>query len=533
MMPKGREYEEDPQIPEDHLGFHPATSHGLAIIICTTSVLFLASAVNGLIALNITQFSSEFGLDPGVETWPMSIHYLAQGCTFGLAESLVDVLGGRRAFLSGCFLQTLCHLASGLARTGAQLITVRLMSGAAYPICFVSAMSIQSENLPIGKLRELAFSWTSTTQYIGSGVGIVLGGVLSETAGWQRGFHYAAILSLFGFLLSIWMIPRHTQEPKHITWIELAEEIDWTGTLLASSLMALLFSALAYASPFNDGLYFRNADQMETSVITNNVANIGRSSLFVPLALGWILLVAFLFWQDRRERDRTHHIQNSLWANHHFISIGLVIFFVYMSSASTSQLIIFVFQRAQGLSVLQSSWQYLPIPIAGVLSSLLTGHLLSRVEATQILVAAIVLSSLSPLMMATLNPAWPYWKWAMPAVLLNSVASNSAISIATMMVARYFSSETQGFAMAVLCTVAMIGASVGMALTALLSNDVTSRLLRTPNQGTSLLESPEIWMSGYRAAFWFLFSLNLIGLAVTLSCLRKLGYLGLRLDAGY
>jgi MFS family permease len=124
-------------------------------------------------------------------------------------------------------------------------------------MCFVSAMSIHSENLPIGKLRDLAFSCTSTTQYIGSGVGIVLGGVLSETAGWRWGFHYATILSLFGFLLSIWMIPPNTQEPKHISWTELAEEIDWTGALLASSLMALLFSALAYASPSNKVYIFR------------------------------------------------------------------------------------------------------------------------------------------------------------------------------------------------------------------------------------------------------------------------------------
>ena len=216
------------------------------------------------------------------------------------------------------------------------------------------------------------------------------------------------------------------------------------------------------------------------------MANIGRSSLFVPLALGWILLVAFLFWHDCWERDSTQRIQNSLWTNFHFLSMCLVVFFVYTSSHSTSQLMIFVFQRAQGLSVLQSSWRYLTVPIAGALSTLLTGHFLSRVEVNNILIVAIVLSSLSPLLMATLNLAWPYWKCAMPAVSLNSVASNSVIPIATMMVAGSFPLETQGLAMGVLCTVAMVGASVGMALTALISNDVSTQLLHTPNQGTSL-----------------------------------------------
>ncbi|KAJ5252295.1 hypothetical protein N7489_002705 [Penicillium chrysogenum] len=519
-MQKGRldlsEYEclEDDlrQVPEDQplLGSPPAHStnpqHGLPIITCTASVLFISSAVNGLVTLNITQFSSEFGLDPGVELWPLSMYYLAQGCTFLLAGSLADVLGSRRVFLSGCFLQTVCHLASGLAQTGAQLIAVRFVSGMAYSMCFVSAMSVHRENLPFGKLRNLAFSCTSASQYIGSGVGIVLSGVLSETAGWRWGFHCAAILSLFGFLLSIWTIPRQAQDPTYIPWAELVEDFDWSGTLLAGTLMVLLFSALA--------------------VITNNVANIGKSGLFVPLALGWVLLVAFLFWQDCCERDTTQRIQNSLWTDRHFVSICLVIFFVYASSHSTSQLMIFVFQRAQALSVQQSSWQYLAIPITGALSSKLAGHFLSRVEANQILIIAIALSSLSPLLMAILDPVRPYWECAMPAVLLNSAASNSVIPIATMIVAESFPSETQGLAMGVLCTVALIGASVGMALTALISNDVSTQLLQTPDQRTSLLESPEIWMIGYRTAFWFLFLLSLVGLAVAFGCLRKLGYLG-------
>ena len=182
---------------------------------------------------------------------------------------------------------------------------------------------------------------------------------------------------------------------------------------------------------------------------------------------------------------------------------------------------IFVFQRAQGLSILQSSWRYLTVPIAGALSTLLTGHFLSRVEANNILIIAIGLSGLSPLLMATLNLAWPYWKCAMPAVSLNSVASNSVIPIVTMMVAGSLPSETQGLAMGVLCTVAMVGAS-----------DVSTQLLQTPNQRNSLHDSPEIWMSGYRTAFLFLFSLNLVGLAITLGCLRKLGYLGRKLDIG-
>lgn len=65
------------QIPEYQplLGVVPQSdakrvdSHGVLIIICTICSLFICCALNGLLALNIAQISSELKLTPGVELW--------------------------------------------------------------------------------------------------------------------------------------------------------------------------------------------------------------------------------------------------------------------------------------------------------------------------------------------------------------------------------------------------------------------------------------------------------------------------------
>lgn len=178
----------------------------------------------------------------------MSMHYLAQGCTFLLAGSLADVLGSRKVFLSGCILQIICYLASGLTKSGVQLIACRILLGVAYPMCFVSAMNIHREILPAGKLHRLAVSCTKGGQYLGSVVGMILSGVLSVNVGWRWGFHCALVLSMFTLLLSIWSIPKQG-DTKRVSWAAFTEDIDWAGTLLATLLMALLFYALAYVSP--------------------------------------------------------------------------------------------------------------------------------------------------------------------------------------------------------------------------------------------------------------------------------------------
>lgn len=255
------------------------------------------------------------------------------------------------------------------------------------------------------------------------------------------------------------------------------------------------------------------------------MAVLSKSGLFVPLALGWVFLVAFLFWQDCWETDNTRGVRDSLWANGHFLSIGLVVFFVYASSASTFQLIVFVLQRAQGLSVFQSSWQTLPIPAIGSFISTCVGLFLPRIRANVILLVAVAISSLAPLLMAILNADLASWGSVIFVASLSPVASSTIIPIAAAMVSEKIVYEMRELAMGVLCTIAMMGASVGMALAVLISYDVTAYELQISDENASLSGFSGAWMSGYRVAFVFLLMLNLTGLAITVTCLRKIGYL--------
>ena len=240
--------------------------------------------------------------------------------------------------------------------------------------------------------------------------------------------------------------------------------------------------------------------------------------------------MAFLFWHDCWERDSTQGVQDSLWTNGHFICISLVVFFVYFSFHSSSQLVVLVFERVQGLSVLQSSGRFLPIPVAGALGSLITGKFLPHLRGNKILEIAIIMSSLSPFIMAIFNPTSSYWGYEFFAVSLGSIAPGAIILISSRIIAEGLPFETQGLATGVICTVAMVGSSIGMSLAGFISYDVTTSQSLLPGESASFIEPPEGIMSGYRTAFWFLFVMNLVGLGITLCCLRKIGYLGRALN---
>lgn len=70
------------------------------------------------------------------------------------------------------------------------------------------------------------------------------------------------------------------------------------------------------------------------------------------------------------------------------------------------------FQQAQGLSALGASIRILPSLITAVLTNVSTGYFVNRMPVMWMVLFSCGLSALSPLLMAIINPRWPYWYMA-------------------------------------------------------------------------------------------------------------------------
>lgn len=175
------------------------------------------------------------------------MYALSTGCTLLLSGSMSDAVGSREIFLIGCFVQSVFSLGCGLALTGPQLVLARIVSGIATSFCLPSAMSLISENIPSGKMRNLAFAFMGGGQPIGFGLGIVIGGVLGDTIGWRWGFHTAAIANTLVFLLSMWQLPKRLTSRDDM-WNRVIFGIDWFGAVTASAVLGVLSFALEYAA---------------------------------------------------------------------------------------------------------------------------------------------------------------------------------------------------------------------------------------------------------------------------------------------
>ncbi|THY77244.1 integral membrane protein [Aureobasidium pullulans] len=479
---------------------------GNAIVMgCIAFSTGIASFLAGVITIAIPIMAKDLNIPENLVLWPVTVYSLACGCTLLACGSVSDVIGSRRMFLSGCFLQCFMTIACGLSKNTAQIIAFRSFSGIAASFCLPSAVSLINEVFPPGKERNITFAMMGGAQPFGFGIGMVLGGVFTGTIGWQWGFHVAAIINFFMFILAAWQLPPTPVAHKQRIWSRLATDIDWLGLILASGFLAMLSYVI--------------------SALTGDLTVMRKPINIVLLVLSFVFLLAFVLWVGRQERlGRPALIPNSLWQHKGFSCICFNVFCVWAAFNAFEQYANFFFQDVQGNSPLGTALRFLPAPVSGALANVGVGLLVHRIRGDWIVVLTSIVSALASLLMAIIDPSWSYWRCAFVAQFFNPVGADGMFTVANLLITSMFPPGEQGVAGGVFNTISQTGKSVGMALTLLIAQQVTA------NSSYADKTSPEALMVGYRAAFWFCVALIVASLVVSVWGLRRIGKVGLKKD---
>lgn len=74
---------------------------------------------------------------------------------------------------------------------------------------------------------------------IGFSIGLVLGGIFSDTIGWQWAFYISALINTVVFVVAFFGLPK-VEAGQSRVWSRLRSDIDWVGITLGSASVALL-----------------------------------------------------------------------------------------------------------------------------------------------------------------------------------------------------------------------------------------------------------------------------------------------------
>jgi nitrate/nitrite transporter NarK len=259
--------------------------------------------------------------------------------------------------------------------------------------------------------------------------------------------------------------------------------------------------------------------------LTGSTADIHEPRIIALLATGLALIPAFVLWVGRQERlGRPALIPNSLWRNKVFTSICINVFLTWGAFNALETLLTFVFQYVERVSAIQASLRFLPAPVVGAGMSVIMGLLVHRVRADWAVTGSTAISCLSPLLLAISTPGASYWSFAFPAIALNAIGADTLFTVSNLVITASFPEKTQALAGGVFNTVAQIGKSVGLAMSAVLASSITMR------SSIADKESPEALLVGYKAAFWYCVALCLATIVSSTWGLRGIGKVGLKRD---
>src|SRR3954447_16767392 len=157
----------------------------LAIIL--TGYLLVLLDVSILMAA-LPSIRAGLGFSAAGLSWAQNAYTLAFGGLLLLGARIGDLAGRRRTFMAGIALFTAASLAVGLARSPGWMIAARAAQGVGAALLAPSTLALLSTSFAEGPARTQAMAAYGALAGIGTSVGLILGGVLTDTLSWRYGF---------------------------------------------------------------------------------------------------------------------------------------------------------------------------------------------------------------------------------------------------------------------------------------------------------------------------------------------------------
>src|SRR5262249_26010246 len=157
---------------------------GLALLVIATAQLMLVLD-DTIVNVALPSIQRSLHLATANLNWVISFYALAFGGLMLAGGRAGDLFGRLKVFRLGIVVFTLASLAGGLAPNGAALVAARVVQGAGAALAAPCALSLLATTFPAGPARTRALGVYGAMGGLGSVVGLLLGGALTEYLSWR------------------------------------------------------------------------------------------------------------------------------------------------------------------------------------------------------------------------------------------------------------------------------------------------------------------------------------------------------------
>ena len=410
-----------------------------AIMVAIMLGLFLAALDQTIVGTALPRIVTDLAGN-NLYTWVVTVYLLASTVTVPVYGKLSDVYGRRPLLLIGVSLFLVGSALSGLSQSMAELIIFRglqgLGAGAIFPIALavIGDMFSPAER---GRYQGL-FGAVFGLSFI---IGPFLGGFLTDNLSWHWIFYVNLPIGLAALAVIATQLP-NSGNTRGVR----VRDLDYLGILVFSGAAILLLLGLT-----NKGL---------TDSSGQLYGWLSPSVLFfmigaAVLALGFVAAEHFA---------KEPIIPLDLFRNRSYSTINVATFLVAFGFFSAIIFLPRYFQAVQGLSATASGYRTWPLMLGLILSSTLSGILVSRTGTYKMmLLGSMAVLTLGMFLMTRLEVGTGYWTLSLW-MLIAGLGVGPSFSVTTVALQNAVPLRRIGVATSNLTFFRQIGGSVGLAI---------------------------------------------------------------------
>lgn len=401
---------------------------GLALTLISAAQLMVV--LDGTIVnIALPHIQTDLGFTPANLSWVVNAYTLAFGGLLLLGGRAGDLLGRRKVFMVGVGVFALASLIGGLAQNEGMLLGARVLQGVGAAIASPTALSLITTTFAAGPARNRAFGVYAAMSGAGAAIGLLLGGVLTESS-WRWTFFVNVPIGI----LVLVMAPRVLNESARETG-----GFDIPGALTATAGLVSLVYGLTHAASTS----WTNT----TTVLT--------------LAIGAALIATFLVIESRS--------RHALMPFRVLANRTRAVSFVSMLVVGAGMFAMFYFlglfiQQVLGYSPIKAGFAFLPFSFGIVAAAQTASALVTRVDPRWISGFGGLIGATGMWGFSLLTVDSSYVGGLLPWMLLLSFGLGLIFVPLTLTAVRGVAREDSGVASAVLNTMQQVGGSIGLAV---------------------------------------------------------------------
>jgi EmrB/QacA subfamily drug resistance transporter len=335
----------------------------LAACVLASSLVFIDGSA---LTVALPKLRAYFGADLASVQWVLNGYVLALAALTLVGGALADVYGNARVLCLSCLAFAIASAACALVPSVPWLIFVRVVQGIAAAVLAPASLAFIGSIYPEDERGRAIGVWASASALTTAG-GPVLGGWLTESAGWQWIFAINPPLALAAVGLIVAFAPADRPQPRRFD-------------IVGAAILALGLGALAWA------LSRIGHDD------SAGVANMDGVPTVAAIALALAALVGYAWW----ERTTAHPMTPPrLVANKRFVSLNVATLLLYLGLAAMFFLLSFDLIDRRRLSPTGAGLAFLPFTLGVGLLSRPFGAAADKLGARTMLIAGSVGAALA------------------------------------------------------------------------------------------------------------------------------------------